>query len=147
MIGNGYWATGITVAWSRWPNGWIASVEFFDDGFTEQGSTQGKLSTRYWSHDPGEETLARQIDLVKADAERLGIRFVATGADKPSLYYQGDGEDPEWPAPEGWRELLGRQAARLGWRGPHIELAEPPDPDYGGAFDGFTVSSDADPGL
>lgn len=22
-----------------------------------------------------------------------------------------------------------------------------PDPDYGGAFDGFTVSSDADPGL
>lgn len=121
MIGNGYWATGITVKWSE-HYGWIAHVDFYDDGFAEDGSTEGTLRCRYWSKDHSEDALARQIDLVKADAERLGITFATLSfAQTPLLYYQGDGEDPEWPPPPDWREILGRQATRLGWRGPYVE--------------------------
>lgn len=31
------------------------------------------------------------------------------------LYYLGDGEDPRYPPPAGWRRLLADEAARLGW--------------------------------
>ena len=31
MIGNGYWAVGITVRYGQ--HGWGAEVEFYDDGF------------------------------------------------------------------------------------------------------------------
>lgn len=33
------------------------------------------------------------------------------------------------------------------FHGRHVPQHIPEDPDYGGAFDGFQVSSDADPGL
>jgi hypothetical protein len=94
MIGDGYWATGITVCWNE-HLGWVASVDFYDDGFCEQGSTEGTLKTRYWSNDASEASLARQVDLVKADAERLGITFGRHADSVPCcLYYRGDGEDP-----------------------------------------------------
>jgi hypothetical protein len=48
--------------------------------------------------------------VLRADAERLGIQWR-----DPTVYYKGDGEDPEYPPPDGWRELLAAQAARLGW--------------------------------
>lgn len=45
--------------------------------------------------------------------------------------------DPESAGvPTWWSETLGR----------HVTIPQD-EPDYGGAFDGFTVSSDADPGL
>jgi hypothetical protein len=120
MIGDGYWSTGITVHWGyaggqRW--GWAAGLDFYDDGFCDPDATQGRLATRYFVvtlDDP----LGRAIDLLKADAERLGIRFDGRDGEPPSLYYKGDGESPDFPPPVGWRALLVDQAERIGWRVP-----------------------------
>lgn len=128
MIGNGYWATGITVRYGysgmdRY--GWGAEVAFYDNGFCNDDtdakviSTQGKLGTRYFVREgntPDADALGAAVDAVKADAERTGIRFKVDGISGPTVYYEGDGEDPEWPPPFGWRELVNAQAARLGWR-------------------------------
>lgn len=121
MIGNGYWSTGITVTYSDWQGGaWSAAVEYLDDGFCDDDaangviSTQGKLHTRYQVRDGSEATLAAVIDVIKADAERLGITFRTDGAG-PNVYYKGDGEDEDYPPPDGWGEMVDAQAARLGW--------------------------------
>jgi hypothetical protein len=117
MIGNGYWATGITVRYD--PDlGWTAWADFYDDGFAEQDSTEGRVKARYWSKDTSVEALARQIDLVKADVERLGITFKDAGEQRPSLYIYADGEE-EWSAPKDWRALLADQSERLGWDWPY----------------------------
>ena len=129
MIGSGYWTTGITVRYGYSGMnlyGWAASVGFYDDGFcsddTDSGtiSTEGTLRTRYYVREgagPGADALAAAIDVIKADAERLGIRFRQDGLMTPHVYYQGDGEDEDWPPPAGWRELVDAQSARLGWEG------------------------------
>lgn len=121
MIGSHYWSTGITLRYStlRGSQGaWAARVDYLDDGFasddTDAGkiSTEGGIRTRYFVEDgTTTEALTAVIDTVKADAERLGIVW----RDRPHLYYECDGEDPEWPAPDGWRTTLNAQAARLGW--------------------------------
>jgi hypothetical protein len=129
MIGNGYWAVGITVRYSysgmnRY--GWGASIDFCDDGFcsdnTDSGtiSTEGTIRTRYYVHegnDPDVDALTVAIDVIKADAERIGIRFRHDGMMTPHVYYKGDGEDKAYPPPVGWRELIDAQSARLGWEG------------------------------
>jgi hypothetical protein len=116
---NGYWSTGITVTYNE--GRWSASVKFFDNGFTDdnpdtgQISTEGTLHTGYFIAD-GEQVdgLTAAIDTVKRDAERLGIIWRQDGT-MPTVYMKGDGEDPEWPAPDGWRELVDAHAERLGW--------------------------------
>lgn len=143
MIGTRYWSTGITVryAYAGTSNrdghcvaeyGWMASLNFLDDGFNSddrdngQISTEGTLRTRYFvrAHDEHappnvvseghRKALQVAIDVLRADAERLGVRF-SSAASGPWLYYQGDGESDEWPPPDGWRLLLAEQATRLGW--------------------------------
>ena len=125
MIGNGYWATGITVLWQYSGSGdygWSARVEYLDGGFCNddadkgQVSTEGILHTRYAVRDgKTADALTVVIDTIKADAERLGVRWPAPGQSKPHVYYKGDGEDEDYPPPDGWRELVDAQAARLGW--------------------------------
>ena len=125
MIGNGYWSTGITVTWQYSGSGdygWAASLEYLDDGFCNDDadvgrvSTEGTLHTRYAVRQ-GEtaDALTVVIDTIKADAERLGIRWgaVTPGA---TVYYKGDGEDEDFPPPDGWREMVNAQAERLGWQ-------------------------------
>ncbi|WP_030670745.1 hypothetical protein [Streptomyces rimosus] len=138
---GGYWSVGITVTWSpqaRTTNGqafpgWKASLEFFDDGHADddvaegQVSTQGHLETRYFVTDvnipstpyrPGTTVngLTAAIDVLLTDAERLGIDLMTWSDDRPFLYYRGDGEDPNHAPPQGWRETLNAEAARMGWR-------------------------------
>jgi hypothetical protein len=122
MIGNGYWSTGIVVAYSDWHGGaWSAEVEYFDSGFCDDDaangiiSTQGKLNTRYAVRDGSEATLTAVIDVIKADAERLGITFRAGGG-APNVYYKGDGENGNYPPPPNWRGLIDAQSRRLGWQ-------------------------------
>jgi hypothetical protein len=120
-----YWSVGITVQWRERSGsnngqphgGWGASLEFLDDGFcnddadTGRVSTQGTLNTRYFVAD-GERAsgLSAAVDALIADAQRLGIEFT-----NRSLYYKGDGEDPEFPPPDGWEAQLVAEAARIGW--------------------------------
>lgn len=104
MIGQRYWSTGIVIA--QIDLGWHVTLEFFDDGFCNQKSTQGTLVCRYVCDD-----LTASIDTLKADADSLGITWK-----DPTVYYQGDGEWKDYSPPEGWRELTDGHARRLGWR-------------------------------
>jgi hypothetical protein len=126
MIGNSYWATGITVRYGysgmdRY--GWAATVDFYDNGFCDDDtdaktiSTQGTLKTRYFVREgtgADADGLAAAVDAVKQDADRFGVRF--GGATLPTVYYEGDGEDEDWPPPDGWRGMVNAQAERLGWK-------------------------------
>jgi len=126
MIGNGYWATGISVKYGYHGSGlygWSAQVRFYDDGFagddnTASGAivTEGTLGTRYFICDgdtPEGDGLAAAIDAVKADAERLGITWHREENVRPSVYcdHEEDGDGPD-----GWRKLVDAQSARLGWQ-------------------------------
>ena len=136
MIGNGYWATGITVkhGYSGMNlHGWAANVDFYDSGFCDDNpdaaaiSTQGILSTRYFVREgdsPDTDGLAAAVDAVKRDAERLGITWGADAAVPPTVYYIGDGEDEDFPPPDGWRELVNAQARRLGWKPLYRETSD-----------------------
>lgn len=115
MIGNVYRATGITVAHDG--RSWSANVAYFDDGFASDDtdrrhiSTEGTLHTRYMVESgKREDALTVAIDTVKADAERLGIRW-----EHPTVYMVDGGESDLWTYPKGWRKLVNDHARRLGW--------------------------------
>jgi hypothetical protein len=126
-----YWSTGITVTYAPFAEringepypGWHASLDYRDDGFTNnnpetvQVSTEGSLHTRYPVRSSKVRTgLSIAIDTLIADAERLGITFTTLPGNRgPHLYYDGDGENEAHPAPEDWRDLLAAEAERLGW--------------------------------
>lgn len=123
-----YWATGITVHWRENASSrdgipasvWGASLDFFDDGFTNDDaaegevSTEGSLRTRYHVRD-GDTTsgLSAAIDALIADATRLGIVFRGVLGDSPDLYYETEDESDEL------REAIAREAARIGWSTPY----------------------------
>ncbi len=127
-----YWSVGITLKYhpdgaraldgKRIP-GWSGEVEYYDDGWagdddadTGKVCTQGTLHTRYIVADGQEQTaLSAIIDTLIADAGRLGIEFRISGEDTARLYVPGDGEWPDRPLPDGWRELLATEAERIGW--------------------------------
>lgn len=119
-----YWTTGITVAHHAHTDSWGASLYYCDDGFADDGpeqglvSTQGTLTTRYAVNASSTRSgLAIAVETLLADAKRLGIEFIACGNDTaPFLYYRGDGEHEDYPPPDGWRETLAAEAARIGFR-------------------------------
>jgi hypothetical protein len=108
MVGEKYWSIGIVLKWNE-NHGWSATVDFMDDGFCDSQSTEGNLHTRYFG--PVEQA----IDVVLADAQRLGIEFKSNIAGKPFLLYTGDGENKDWPAPPNWKSILREQARRIGF--------------------------------
>jgi len=121
-----YWSTGIVVSWRPERPGhaeaWGASLDFCDDGFVNDDpdlrhiSTEGRLYTRYAVEETEETSaLALAIDVLIADAAKLGIEFRDPVIGCPMLYYRGDGEDSDCPPPPGYRELLAEQARRIGW--------------------------------
>lgn len=119
MIGNKYWSNGITVRYSD--GRWSASVDYYDNGFANDSaddarvSTEGRVHTRYYLRDgKTADALTVAVDAVKADAERLGITWNTPGVG-PFVYMLGDGENDGREVPENWRELVDRQARRLGW--------------------------------
>ncbi len=117
MIGDNYHGIGIIARYLE-GRGWATTVRFPDAGLckdtTDAGrvSTEGELGSRYFVRDGDQmDGLTAAVDAVKADADRLGIKWY----DIATVYYEGDGEDPEWPPPAGWRALVNAQAVRLGW--------------------------------
>lgn len=117
-----YWSTGIIVRWNP-DRGWSATLPFFDDGFandrTDSGrvSTEGELHTRYAVRDGSTANgLTVAVDTLLADAGRLGIELIGDPIHGPQLYYWGDGEAKDYPPPAGWREILAAEAERIGWQ-------------------------------
>lgn len=131
ISGNGrWWSTGIVLKWipDALPGqpGWHGTVHFYDDGCVpgddaDNGavSTKGELATARFVID-GRHVPALQVivDALLADAARMGILFKDDVRDYRDLYYEGDGEDPDWPPPAGWRDVLLAEATRIGWRSP-----------------------------
>lgn len=120
---TGYWATGITVRYDTHNRGWVATADYHDDGFVgddnpDEGrvSTEGRLTTRYAVRDGDTVSgLSAAVDAIVADAAQLGIRFWNPTDGVPGLWYDGDGENRNYVPPEGWRDLLTTEAARIGW--------------------------------
>jgi hypothetical protein len=110
MVGPRYWSTGISIRWHADNDEWSVSLEFKDDGFCEEASTEGKLTLRYRVSD-----LSTAIDTLKADAERLGIVWNTAVPACPTIYVEDDGEWEDRDYPPGWRGVVNAQAARLGW--------------------------------
>ncbi len=115
MIGETYWSTGISVCYHG-EGRWGASVNFYDDGFCEAATTEGVLRTRHSG------PLSQVVDLVKADAERLGIRWATLLGAVPTvhceLWQRQDFPPPpsqDFPPPPNWRALVNAEAERLGW--------------------------------
>lgn len=108
MVGETYWSTGITLRAMR-DDRWWAKLDFYDSGFCQDESTEGTLHTRYCVD------LELAIDVLIADAKKIGIEFSRVGDGLPFLSYEGDGESKDWPPPDNWREVLREQAARVGW--------------------------------
>lgn len=120
MIGNGYWATGITVHWcDRHGSNWGVSTSFYDDGFADDKpevgriATEGTLRTRYFIDDvPGKSGLEAALDVLMADAARLGVQF-RSAAGRPDLYT--DAEDTS-TLPAFVQDEIAKQAERIGWQ-------------------------------
>lgn len=127
-----YWSVGIILTWhpggardhdGTKTDGWTGEVEYYDDGWTGDDNpdagklcTEGTLRTRYVIADGTSQTAIRAIvDTLIADASRLGIEFRTGDGDLPRLYVPGDGEWEDRPLPDGWRQLLAAEAARIGW--------------------------------
>jgi hypothetical protein len=133
LIGDRYWATGITVhADPEHMDRWTAEVVYVDDGLpggddnTDKGviSTEGRLYTRYAVR-PGDtaDALTAAIDVIKADAERIGV----TWAKDATVCYIGAGRWDVFPPPARWRETVNAQAVRLGWRPAYSSHSERKD--------------------
>lgn len=127
-----HWAVGITLTWhpdgardrdGNKVDGWTGEVGYYDDGFadddTDAGnlSTEGALRTRYVVADGTRQSaITAIVDTLIADAARLGIKFRTGEGDLPRLYVPGDGEWADTPLPDGWRQLLAAEAQRIGWK-------------------------------
>lgn len=123
---TGYWATGITLAWREaylsHAESWCGYLDYFDDGFCDDNpdtgaiSTQGTLRTRYGVENTDTTSaLTAVVNTLILDAASLGITWRGANDNPPMLYYRGDGEDPDYPPPDGYRELLRATAERIGW--------------------------------
>jgi hypothetical protein len=130
MIGTEYWSVGITVHARAVRNGpglaWAGELKFYDAGWVDDDDaatgkvcTEGALHTRYHVDpapgDDGSSALTAVIDVLIADAARLGITFTRHEDNPPIVSYKGDGEWESHPPPEGWRDMLSAQSKRLGW--------------------------------
>jgi hypothetical protein len=87
---------------------WSAEVEFLDGGWCDEESTEGKLYSRYFGD------IETVIDNVKKDAEKLGIVWRYK-----NIYMDGDGKNKN--APNNWREILKKQAERIGFNFPYTK--------------------------
>ena len=118
MIRNDRWSTGIVVDYryaGQGAYGWTAKADYLGDGFcddvpgTAHISTEGTLRTRYAvrNAEDGTSSLGAVIDVIKADAERMGV----TWTEDVALYVEGEGESHD-DFPDGWRAMIREQAAR-----------------------------------
>lgn len=107
MIGNGYWASGISLKYVG-DNYWTACVCFYDNGFCNIRATEGELRARY-RFNTGDAQIC--VATLKADAERIGVAFKAA-REKPNLYVE---RIKECQFPDNLTELLQPVADAIGF--------------------------------
>lgn len=102
-------STGIHLKFSSL-QGWAAEVQFSTFEHAQSSCIEGSIGPRYFGE------LAAVIDLAKDSAESMGVTFINNELIQPTMYIEGDGEDPKVDLPENWRALIQEQCERLGWR-------------------------------
>jgi hypothetical protein len=103
MIGERYWSTGIMIAPTT--GGWAVSLQFYDDGFAQDDATEGTMRVRYLVADA---QLEHALRVLRADAERLGIRFGVGPELRPTVYAEDDENETA-------RRRANQLADALGW--------------------------------
>lgn len=96
-------------------HGWLATVQFstWEGGSADR--IDGSIGTHYFNRD-----LAAAVDCALTAAKAIGVVFHEGNPDlEPSVYVEGDGEDPAVPLPPNWRQLVSEQCIRLGWKDVH----------------------------
>jgi hypothetical protein len=105
MIGDKYWATGISLKHIG-DDHWTAEACFYDDGFCNIQATEGKLQSRYRFNT---EDVQVCVATLKSDVERLGITFKAVRG-RPNLYVEIKKDEEK---PESWREVIEATASAI----------------------------------
>lgn len=116
MIGNRYWSTGINLKYTSYSNQWSATLKFFDSGFCQDESTEGKLYTRYYVDDP-----IQAIKTLIEDAGKLGIDF-KHGKDGKIILMWGKAERTN--KPKNWKCILEDIAKRSGTKSAYEGLED-----------------------
>ncbi|MED4285084.1 hypothetical protein P4679_24500 [Priestia megaterium] len=93
-------------------DGWVAELDWATDKFWEEPdkqkfATQGTVSTMYQN-----PNLSETIDVVVKKIRELGLQKHPIGV---ALLYKGDAEDPKYPAPNNYLEILKEEAKKRGW--------------------------------
>lgn len=110
MIGSQYWSTGPILHYYG-DGDWGVVLNFFDDGFCNQESTQGEIRSRYISKD-----IDLLLKTILEDSKKLNIKLL-----EPNLFVYQDGEYKDLKEyanmPENWRENLSHYAKnhKLKW--------------------------------
>lgn len=102
---EGHWSVGISV-WCLGENRWGANLQFQDGGFSaDPHETKGTLEARATG------PLDQVVDALLAAAARIGIVWY-----NPTVYADRDGDDPDYPLPDGWQKIVNDQSRRIGWQ-------------------------------
>lgn len=111
MVGR-LWTTGIMLKWGYGGGsvgyGWWAQIDILDDGFCDDGSVRGQMTTSYASSD-----IDFQLKTIIELARHMNVEFRELDGRKPSLYIKGDGEDENHPPPDGWKKTLKDAAEKI----------------------------------
>lgn len=116
MIGKRYWSTGINLKYSSYSNQWCAILKFFDNGFCQDESTEGKLYTRYYVNNP-----VQAIKTLIEDASKLGIDFNCCDDEKIILMWN---KAERTNKPKNWKNILEDIAEKSGTKSAYKELEE-----------------------
>lgn len=104
----------ITVYWGyagSGKNGWWAKLYWQDGKFAEDGAVEGVIKTRY-----GSKNISDSIDYVLEIADIFGLPKPSESCPVFKIFYRKDGmEVQKYPPPEGWKEILQKEANKRGW--------------------------------
>jgi hypothetical protein len=104
------WTTCVVLTWkprTLSDGGWWATIKWSWGKFCDPEMVEGEIRTRYPTG------LRRAIDQVMDMANQFGV--VTPPGVGMALYVEGDGENPEFAFPKGWRNKVRREAERRGW--------------------------------
>lgn len=101
-------STGIKLSHNS-RQGWSAEIEFSTMEHAQPSCIEGRIGTRYSS-----ANLSEVVDRVMVVAKQIDIQFLKEGGICPAIYVEDDGDDPDLPSD--WREIVGQQCTRLGWK-------------------------------
>lgn len=82
--------------------GWWAEAKFRDEGWAQDNTIEGTLSTTYG------QNIESAIDCIIQDIEKLSIELIK------GSYLDYTQDEKTFPPPNNWKKILAEQAKRVG---------------------------------